>query len=162
MGLSPVTSNKNNARSSNSWVWPIILQYLYSHFTTYCVTVYACLVNACCYGFEFAPYLIEFAYMWCFLCLTINGIWIVLCLFFFDYPYNKLWYAFFQVGFASTHFWSTHSFSAINERQRAILEELAKEEINEGNSSSFGGNWYAYSLTKFLAYHTSFSCLWSC
>ncbi|KAL9315811.1 hypothetical protein ACSQ67_016812 [Phaseolus vulgaris] len=30
----------------------------------------------------------------------------------------------------------------INERQRAILEELAKEEINEGNSSSFEGNWY--------------------
>ncbi|ESW13225.1 hypothetical protein PHAVU_008G178400 [Phaseolus vulgaris] len=30
----------------------------------------------------------------------------------------------------------------INERQRAILEELAKEEINEGNSSSFEGNWW--------------------
>ncbi|WVY89691.1 hypothetical protein V8G54_035205 [Vigna mungo] len=47
-----------------------------------------------------------------------------------------------EVGFASTHFWSTHSFSAINERQRAILEELAKEEINEGNRSSFEGNWW--------------------
>lgn len=30
----------------------------------------------------------------------------------------------------------------INERQRAILEELAKEEIKEGNSSSFEGNWW--------------------
>ncbi|RZC26024.1 chaperone protein dnaJ 1, mitochondrial-like isoform X2 [Glycine soja] len=30
----------------------------------------------------------------------------------------------------------------INERQRAILEELAKEEIKEGNNSSFEGNWW--------------------
>jgi len=95
---------------------------------------------------EIATYLIEFA-----------------CAIFFV-PYNK-WYlnsaclfslivltissdAFFHVTFASTHVWSTHSFSAINERQRAILEELAKEEINEGNSSSFEGNWYAHSLSS--------------
>ena len=32
-------------------------------------------------------------------------------------------------------------FSAINERQRAILEEFAKEEIKEGNSSISEGNW---------------------
>ncbi|KAF3445975.1 hypothetical protein FNV43_RR11152 [Rhamnella rubrinervis] len=31
--------------------------------------------------------------------------------------------------------------TAINERQRAILEELAKEEINHENSSSNDGNW---------------------
>ncbi|KAL2317663.1 hypothetical protein Fmac_031539 [Flemingia macrophylla] len=34
----------------------------------------------------------------------------------------------------------------INERQRAILEELAKEEIKEGNSSSFEGNWWQQTL----------------
>ncbi|KAK7275811.1 hypothetical protein RIF29_16935 [Crotalaria pallida] len=32
--------------------------------------------------------------------------------------------------------------TAINERQRAILEELAKEEIKEENKSSFEGNWW--------------------
>ncbi|RZB69568.1 Chaperone protein dnaJ 1, mitochondrial [Glycine soja] len=30
----------------------------------------------------------------------------------------------------------------INERQRAILEELAKEEIKEGSNSKFEGNWW--------------------
>lgn len=32
--------------------------------------------------------------------------------------------------------------TAINERQRAILEEFAKEEIKEGNSSISEGNWW--------------------
>lgn len=32
--------------------------------------------------------------------------------------------------------------SAINERQRAILEEFAKEEINSANSNSAEGNWW--------------------
>ncbi|XP_020203705.1 chaperone protein dnaJ 1, mitochondrial [Cajanus cajan] len=35
----------------------------------------------------------------------------------------------------------------INERQRAILEELAKEEIKEGNSTSFEGNWLYQQLS---------------
>ncbi|KAL3034485.1 hypothetical protein AAZX31_02G197100 [Glycine max] len=35
----------------------------------------------------------------------------------------------------------------INERQRAILEELAKEEIKEGNKSSFEGNWLYQQLS---------------
>ncbi|KHN26111.1 Chaperone protein dnaJ 1, mitochondrial [Glycine soja] len=35
----------------------------------------------------------------------------------------------------------------INERQRAILEELAKEEIKEGNNSSFEGNWLYQQLS---------------
>ncbi|KAL4365604.1 hypothetical protein AHAS_Ahas07G0122700 [Arachis hypogaea] len=34
----------------------------------------------------------------------------------------------------------------INERQRAILEELAEEEIKQENHSTFEGNWYAFVL----------------
>ncbi|XP_027330468.1 chaperone protein dnaJ 1, mitochondrial isoform X2 [Abrus precatorius] len=37
--------------------------------------------------------------------------------------------------------------TAINERQRAILEELAKEEIKEGTGSSFEGNWLYQQLS---------------
>ncbi|XP_057442492.1 chaperone protein dnaJ 1, mitochondrial isoform X2 [Lotus japonicus] len=37
--------------------------------------------------------------------------------------------------------------TAINERQRAILEELAKEEIKAGNSSSFEENWLYQQLS---------------
>ncbi|XP_004490398.1 chaperone protein dnaJ 1, mitochondrial isoform X2 [Cicer arietinum] len=36
---------------------------------------------------------------------------------------------------------------AINERQRAILEEFAKEEIKEGSSSIFEGNWLYQQLS---------------
>ncbi|XP_019459022.1 PREDICTED: chaperone protein dnaJ 1, mitochondrial isoform X1 [Lupinus angustifolius] len=38
--------------------------------------------------------------------------------------------------------------TAINERQRAILEELAKEEIEEENKSSFEGNWWHQILER--------------
>lgn len=31
--------------------------------------------------------------------------------------------------------------SELNERQRAILEEFAKEEIEHGNNASIEGNW---------------------
>ncbi|KAI4337648.1 hypothetical protein L6164_016035 [Bauhinia variegata] len=41
--------------------------------------------------------------------------------------------------------------TVINERQRAILEELAKEEMNEGNSSSVEGNWWQPFLERVTA-----------
>lgn len=49
----------------------------------------------------------------------------------------KTYFLIFVVSF----FFLPTSFSEINNRQRAILEELAKEEINNENESTDEGNW---------------------
>lgn len=44
----------------------------------------------------------------------------------------------YQLTFVLFHFLFL---SVLNERQRAILEEFAQEEINHANSNSIEGNW---------------------
>ena len=48
------------------------------------------------------------------------------------------------MNFGLSHSYSILFSRAINERQRAILEDFAKEEIVHDSSTSGEGNWYLF------------------